>query len=76
MKFERARSLVEFASAVILASIDLYNALLLAFQSNGTVNGLVYNRKLRLRLRLGLGQWPSVRLMMLHVRTLWTRASQ
>ena len=64
MKFERARSLVEFASAVILARIDLYKALSLAFQSNGTVNGLVFNRKLRLRLR------PSVRLMLLHVRTL------
>ena len=66
MKFERARSLVEFGSAVILAgileSIDLYNALLLVFQSNDTVNGLVFNRKLGLR--------PSVRLMLLHVRTL------
>jgi hypothetical protein len=57
---------VEFGSAVILAgileSIDLYNALLLVFQSNDTVNGLVFNRKLGLR--------PSVRLMLLHVRTL------
>ncbi len=60
---------MEFGSAVILAgilaSIGLYNAHLLALQSNDTVNGLVFNRKLRLRLRLG----SSVRLMLLLVRT-------